>query len=219
MFTEHYILQGSSSPSHTAGECHGFSVDNISFNKASTEPHRKWQISIHTASLVVHIPAAVDTIDSRPQSTYLQHHTGLTASTITAATSPMFGFPVLCSCCWGDPKPLSKAQSSSHTSCGAIAHNLWVILAQYSRRLEGVDQNLSRRCITYRVLSDTGSSHRDLWELLACLQSELKVIVLSSFTHPHNVPNMILSLPWNENGKIYLDNRTMEAQKHQKRAK
>ncbi len=84
----------------------------------------------------------------RPQSTYLQHHTGLTANTITAATSPMFGFPVLCSCCWGDPKPLFKAQSSSYTSCGAIAHNLWVILAQYSRRLEGVDQNLSRRCIT-----------------------------------------------------------------------
>lgn len=64
MFTEHNIPQGSSSPSHTAGECHGFSVDNISFNKASTELHRKWKISINTASLVVHIPAAAGTIDS-----------------------------------------------------------------------------------------------------------------------------------------------------------
>lgn len=64
MFTEHNIPQGSSSPSHTAGECHGFSVQNISFNKASSELHRKWKIYINTASLVVHIPAAVGTIDS-----------------------------------------------------------------------------------------------------------------------------------------------------------
>lgn len=37
MFTEHNIPQCSSSPSHTAGECHGFRGENISFNKASTD--------------------------------------------------------------------------------------------------------------------------------------------------------------------------------------
>lgn len=118
MFTEQNILQGSSSPSHTAGECHGFIVENISFNKASTELHRKWKISINTASLVVHIPAAVSTIDSADPKHISPASHSLTASTITAATSPMFGFPVLCSCCWGRPQAIVQGTN-------ILTHFLW----------------------------------------------------------------------------------------------
>lgn len=111
MFTEHNIPQGSSSPSHTAGECHGFSVENISFNKVSTELNRKWKISINTVSLVVHIPAAVGTIDSAAP----KHISRLTASTITAATSPLFGFPMLCSCCRGETPSHCPRHKHPHT--------------------------------------------------------------------------------------------------------
>ncbi len=210
MFTEQNIPQGSSSPSHTAGECHGFSVKNISFNKASTELHRKWKISINTASLVVHIPAAVGTIDSADPKHISPASHSLTASTITAATSPTFGFPVLCSCCWGRPQAIVQGTNIlTHFLWGdstkSVSHISTVFKktgGSWSEPKQALNNIQSPVC--YRKQSQGLMG-------ITCMSAELKVIVLSSFTHPHNIPNMIFSLLWNKNGKIYLDNRTMEA--------